>query len=244
MASLSFLVRPTSATLWAVVALYYLIAIPGTTKKLHFLLLEVLPIGYIDCVRDLTSLSVFSLVVLVVVDYYFYGKWILTPYNFVMFNVIHDVGTFYGTHPWHWYLIPKYNPFKVLYCWFHCDAWHIASLCDWWHYHIQAVCLGFSHFMEQCSVQFSKSQGIQVKRTYSDQPLRFVLPVLPLAMIYAGYYLHYLWVRFTQFEYKVYKWTVITLLLINVPMAAYLSIVHQRAPMDLIHFISVKNCFY
>lgn len=30
-------------------------------------------------------------------------KWILVQWNFLKFNVLHNVAEFYGSHPWHWY---------------------------------------------------------------------------------------------------------------------------------------------
>ena len=65
--------------------------------------------------RDIKSLSFihvcvsvhFSFVILFassMVDRIFYGKWVYVQYNFLQFNVLSGIGSFYGTHPWHWYL--------------------------------------------------------------------------------------------------------------------------------------------
>lgn len=40
----------------------------------------------------------------VVVDWMCYGKLVNVYYNFLEFNFLSDLGSFYGTHPWHWYL--------------------------------------------------------------------------------------------------------------------------------------------
>lgn len=37
-------------------------------------------------------------------DRCFYGDWVFVPYNFLKFNVLSGQGTFYGSHPWHWYI--------------------------------------------------------------------------------------------------------------------------------------------
>ena len=39
-----------------------------------------------------------------VVDSICYGQLVNVYYNFLEFNVLSDLGRFYGTHPWHWYL--------------------------------------------------------------------------------------------------------------------------------------------
>jgi len=49
----------------------------------------------------------FSLLVILLslaVDWICYGKLVNVYYNFLEFNFLSDLGSFYGTHPWHWYL--------------------------------------------------------------------------------------------------------------------------------------------
>lgn len=36
-------------------------------------------------------------------DSLYYGHWVLAPWNFLRFNLLHDGGAFYGSHAWHWY---------------------------------------------------------------------------------------------------------------------------------------------
>jgi hypothetical protein len=43
-----------------------------------------------------------------IIDRLFYGDWILVQYNFLEFNVLHGGGSYYGTHPWHWYITQGY----------------------------------------------------------------------------------------------------------------------------------------
>ena len=38
------------------------------------------------------------------IDYAFYGSWVFVPYIFLAFNVLSGQGSFYGSHPWHWYV--------------------------------------------------------------------------------------------------------------------------------------------
>jgi phosphatidylinositol glycan class B len=46
----------------------------------------------------------FLLLISTVIDKYFYGKWVIVHWEFLKFNFLTDMGAFYGTHPWHWYL--------------------------------------------------------------------------------------------------------------------------------------------
>ncbi|POI26917.1 hypothetical protein CIB84_009334, partial [Bambusicola thoracicus] len=38
-----------------------------------------------------------------IIDRVFFGEWVLVQLNFLKFNVLQNLGTFYGSHPWHWY---------------------------------------------------------------------------------------------------------------------------------------------
>lgn len=40
----------------------------------------------------------------VFIDSLAHGSLIITTYNFIKFNFLEDIGSFYGSHPWHWYL--------------------------------------------------------------------------------------------------------------------------------------------
>ena len=86
-AALSCIIRPTAAIIWIPLCTMYLFSTPN---KLPFLLKCVLPVG---CLAVFWSL---------VVNSWLYGKWVLVELNFVKFNVVNDMGTFYGSHPWHW----------------------------------------------------------------------------------------------------------------------------------------------
>ena len=48
--------------------------------------------------------SLTVLLLSLVVDCLCYGKLVNVYYNFLEFNFLSDLGSFYGTHPWHWYL--------------------------------------------------------------------------------------------------------------------------------------------
>ena len=86
-AAFSCIIRPTAATVWIPLCTWYLFSTPN---KLAFILKCIVPVG---CFATLWSL---------VVNSWFYRKWTLVELNFVKFNVVNDMGTFYGSHPWHW----------------------------------------------------------------------------------------------------------------------------------------------
>jgi phosphatidylinositol glycan class B len=86
-AALSCLIRPTSAIIWIPLSV---ITFTKSDRKVFFIFAQVLPVG------------VLALLWSVSIDSWFYGRLTLVQLNFVVFNVVKDMGTFYGSHPWHW----------------------------------------------------------------------------------------------------------------------------------------------
>jgi hypothetical protein len=41
-------------------------------------------------------------------DSYLHGKFLLSSYNFFIYNVYQNIGTHYGTHVWYWYITSGY----------------------------------------------------------------------------------------------------------------------------------------
>lgn len=86
-AAFSCIIRPTAAIIWIPLCSWYLIFSPN---KLGFIFRCVVPVGMMALLWSL------------ILNSWFYGKRTLVELNFVKFNVINDMGTFYGSHPWHW----------------------------------------------------------------------------------------------------------------------------------------------
>lgn len=90
LAVISVFLRPSSAPIWIVLAIYN--TLTTNQGRLQLFLRTYLPIGL---------MAGGSLVAL---DTYLYGRFIVTPWEFFRFNVLYDIASFYGQHPWHWYL--------------------------------------------------------------------------------------------------------------------------------------------
>ncbi|XP_044463121.1 mannosyltransferase APTG1 [Mangifera indica] len=210
-AALACAIRPTSAIIWLYVGLLELLV---TRDRLRFVFLEVLPIGAV--MLGLTCL----------LDRLMYGSWILVPLNFLKFNFLSSGGDYYGTHKWHWYfssgfpvMIFTFMPFSF-YGIMKSKHWKLCGLIVW----VLAIYSLLGH-----------------------KEFRFVLPVLPLALMFSGYNLaktertdnkkksslhdHSKWPTKTQF-------TIFFLLATNIPMAMYMSLVHQRGAEDVMNYLS------
>ncbi|KFK25717.1 hypothetical protein AALP_AA8G150500 [Arabis alpina] len=218
-AALACAIRPTSAIIWLYVGMLELFL---TRNKVKFIILEVIPIG--SLVLGLTCL----------LDRLMYGSWVIVPLNFLKFNFLSSGGDYYGTHPWHWYFT---QGFLVMLFTF--TPFSIAGMVK------------------------SKNQKLSVLilwvlALYSvlgHKEFRFVLPVLPIALIFSGY-------AFAQMEASgsslsstakkkqvsrknhIIKWSpklrlsVFFLLATNIPMALYMSLVHQRGTETAMNYLS------
>ncbi|CAN1841556.1 Mannosyltransferase APTG1 [Linum perenne] len=162
-AGLACAIRPTCAVTWVYVGLLELIL---TRDRIRFLALEVVPIGAL--ILGLSCLA----------DRVMYGSWVFVPLNFLKFNFLSSGGDYYGTHPWHW----------------------------------------------------------------------FVLPVLPIALMFSGYSLAVMAKPAPSNEKrkgssnnkcrKRVVFAVFFLLATNIPMALYMSLVHQRGTEDVMIYLS------
>ncbi|KAJ7154461.1 hypothetical protein O6H91_03G044600 [Diphasiastrum complanatum] len=226
-AGLACAIRPTSAIIWLYVGVTHLI---GISNKAELLLFELVPIGAI----------VFGATCLL--DRWMYGKWVLVPINFIQYNFLSAGGDFYGSHPWHWYFTQGFPtmmlsmlPLMMAGIWWSREWW-LAGLMLW---------------------------DLGIYSILGHKEFRFVLPVLPLALMFTGYALAILerWKeknsqetfddanqesnkRSKSMKYGIRKWStpfqlvIFGLLLTNIPVALYTSVVHQRgaeAVMEYLH---------
>eukprot|EP00079_Xenopus_tropicalis_P033657 XP_017947428.1 PREDICTED: GPI mannosyltransferase 3 isoform X1 [Xenopus tropicalis] len=86
--ALAFLIRPTAVILWVPLLFYHF---AKEKKKADLVVNQYLPVGILTLATSL------------IVDRIFFGKWTFVQWNFLKFNVLQDLGSFYGSHPWHWY---------------------------------------------------------------------------------------------------------------------------------------------
>ncbi|CAN8299895.1 unnamed protein product [Cochlearia groenlandica] len=165
-------------------------------------------------------------------DRLMYGSWVIVPLNFLKFNFLSSGGDYYGTHPWHWYfsqgflvMLFTFTPFSIV-------------------------------EMIKSKNQKLSALVLWVLAIYSilgHKEFRFVLPVLPIALIFSGYALAQMEAsgsssitKKTQTPQKNHtnKWSpklrlsVFFLLATNIPMALYMSLFHQRGTEDAMNYLS------
>ncbi|XP_022258660.1 GPI mannosyltransferase 3-like isoform X2 [Limulus polyphemus] len=151
-----------------------------------------------------------SLLFLIIADFTFYKEWIFSPYNFLLFNWTRNIGAMYGTHPWHWYF--THGIFVVM-------TVHLIPF-------IQGLKLPRVRPLIITIFCF-----IAVFSFLSHKEFRFLLPVLPLAMCISGAGLQ-------QYHSRSVSIVIAAIiLLVNVPLALYTGIYHQRGTLDVMNFL-------
>uniref|UniRef100_A0A452HQW6 Mannosyltransferase n=1 Tax=Gopherus agassizii TaxID=38772 RepID=A0A452HQW6_9SAUR len=198
--ALAFIIRPTAVIPWIPLVLRHFWQ---EQKKVDLVLYSYIPVGLV------------TLGISLIIDRVFFGEWILVQLKFLKFNVLQNLGTFYGSHPWHWYLtqglpviLGTHLPFFIHGCIQAPKRYRILLVVVVW--------------------------TVLVYSTLSHKEFRFIYPVLPFCMVFCGYSLKQL---------KTWKKSAITFLLLsNLLPALYMGLIHQRGSLDvMIHMQQLCN---
>ncbi|KAM4747857.1 GPI mannosyltransferase 3 [Rhinophrynus dorsalis] len=197
--ALAFLIRPTAVILWIPLLFYHFFK---EQKKLDLVVHQYVPVGLLTLGFSLT------------VDRIFFGKWTFIQWNFLKFNVLQNIGSFYGSHPWHWYLT---QGFPVIL------GTHIPFFI---HGYIQAP-------RRYRILLVAVLWTLLIYSTLSHKEFRFIYPVLPLCMVFCGF-------SFSRMK-RWKKPAVAFLVLSNLLPALYTGLIHQRGALDIMSHIQ-KLC--
>uniref|UniRef100_A0A914V314 Mannosyltransferase n=1 Tax=Plectus sambesii TaxID=2011161 RepID=A0A914V314_9BILA len=225
-AALAVLVRPTAVLFWAPLALWNLFRVRH-------------PVAFVTRTCLPVALPVFALSVYV--DRVCYGRWLLSAWNFAAFNVFEGGSGHFGVHPWHWYLSNGLPSVLTV--------------------HIIPIALGVYRSRNRV-VLWLCVWYVLFHSVLAHKEHRFLLPIVPLLCLYGGSFVNRL--ASSQGGSKSDKqshrrlldsasldayWRLVSgraktalglLLLVNVPIAAYTGLMHQRGPLDVTKFVSER----
>ncbi|XP_066052745.1 GPI mannosyltransferase 3 [Chamaea fasciata] len=193
--ALAIVIRPTAVIPWMPLVFSHFLQEP---RKADLILHNCIPVGLVTVGTSL------------IIDRVFFGEWVLVQLNFLKFNVLQNLGTFYGSHPWHWYftqglpvVLGPHLPFFIHGCALAPRRYRLFLLAVIW--------------------------TVLVYSTLNHKEFRFIYPVLPFCMIFCGYSLKHL---------KAWKKTAASFLLLsNLVPALYTGLVHQRGTLDVMSHI-------
>ncbi|KAG8183838.1 hypothetical protein JTE90_025721 [Oedothorax gibbosus] len=199
-AGASLLMRPTAVVVWLPLYLYHF----WREKDHSYILRSTLGIGYAIFITLMSS------------DRWFYGEWVVTPYQFFVLNWSNDIGAFYGQHSLLWYF---YAGLPVL-----------LGI------HLVPFAMGITiaplrkFYLLILFVVF-------VFSILSHKEFRFLLPILPLALVICSSVMNEISTgRMKIFKHKVNKYfnTILMygILLVNIPFSLYMGLFHQLGVID------------
>ncbi|KAL7980276.1 hypothetical protein Chor_014605 [Crotalus horridus] len=194
--ALACIVRPTASILWAPLLLWHF---EKESNKRRLLWGACLPVGLIALGGSL------------IVDRIFFGKWVVVPLNFLKFNVLHELATFYGSHSWHWYftqglpaILGPHLPFFLHGC-FSAPRKHRVFL---------VVVLW----------------TVTAYSVLRHKEFRFIYSILPICMLFCGHSL-------AQLKRRWRRAAVSFLLSSSLLLALYTGLVHQRGTLDVMVYL-------
>ncbi|XP_061737648.1 GPI mannosyltransferase 3 isoform X1 [Nerophis ophidion] len=189
--ALAIIVRPTALIVWVPLLIYHFWQ---EENKLRLIAHDYIPIG------------ASTVVISIVIDCIFYGKWTFVQFNFLKFNVFHGVADFYGSHPWHWYFTQGF----------------VVVMGPHLPFFLHGCCLAFRRYK---ILLVTISWTIGVYSVLPHKEFRFIYPVLPFCMIFCGLSMAHL---------KVWRRTAACVLVVtNLLAALYTGLIHQRGALDV-----------
>ncbi|XP_037116887.1 GPI mannosyltransferase 3-like [Syngnathus acus] len=193
--ALAAIVRPTALILWLPLLIYHFWQ---EDNKLRLVVHNYIPIGAL------------AIVIPTIIDSIFYEKWVFVHFNFLKVNVLDGLASYFGTHPWHWYLtqgfpviIGPHLPFFLFGCFLAFRRYKILLVAIAW--------------------------TIGAYSLLPHKEFRFIYPVLPFCMIFCGA---------TMARMKAWRRAATAgLLASNLPLALYTGLIHQRGALDVMSHI-------
>ncbi|KAK9365228.1 Alg9-like mannosyltransferase family-domain-containing protein [Lipomyces kononenkoae] len=146
-------------------------------------------------------------------DMWYYQQLTFPLYNFLKFNIVESLSSFYGVNRQLYYIVEALPQLLTVYLPF------------------------FFHgiYLSRCSTLAQASIFVVfVYSLISHKEVRFIFPLLPIFHVFAALSLY----RLRILGRPHLKWTFLTLLLlVNLPLALYASTTHQRGVVDVTSYI-------
>ncbi|POS86523.1 hypothetical protein EPUL_002832 [Erysiphe pulchra] len=198
--------------------------------------------NYFFLIREGLLCSAFLLIISAIFDRFYFTAWIFPPYNWLHFNLVQDIAVFYGTNTWHYYLtqaLPQllvtYLPFTLI------SIWNMLTL-------------------PSNDIRFVLTTTTVITVGFlsliSHKEVRFIYPLLPIFFILTAPTITQFFITkpsVTKQDVKNIKPTatanrfkfrhvslLLSLLLINVLTAFYVTTIHQSGVIAIMPYIRKK----
>ncbi|KAA0184913.1 hypothetical protein FBUS_09583 [Fasciolopsis buskii] len=185
--------------------------------------------GFRDVCAAYFTWGIFWLMCSITADRWAYGRWTMNQWNFLRFNLLSSGSQIYGVHSWHWYLsqgLPAMLLTQIPFVF-------LGIYSDW-----------STHRRSEHRIPCRVLTILFVWTTFcysllGHKELRFLFPLLPVAIYLCGRGTTFLFSRFQQHPKRnvVSSALILGVLATQVPVLLYTSLVHQRGTLDAIEFI-------
>ncbi|KAH8366219.1 hypothetical protein KR093_010340 [Drosophila rubida] len=202
-AAICCFLRPTAAVIWLPLTIYHL-------RKSRLSVLELI-------LKRFVLIGLLVAAAGIAIDTYWHGQLIVTPWEFLKYNIFNNIGSFYGSHPWHWYFstgLPTVLGINTLP--------FVFGL-------VQTVRKS-EKFPISKQLLITILVTLLVLSTVEHKELRFVSSLQPLCLYVASDVLS----RWSYRATRTKLWlTALAILLLNALPAWYFSTIHQKGPIEL-----------
>lgn len=186
------------------------------------------------------------LAISLVSDRLFFGEWTFPPYKWLNFNISQSLAVFYGSNPWHYYLLQGIPLLTTTFLPFALVGFCQSSLPS------SGVSLLRSNSLKVLS--FCVLSMVASLSLISHKEVRFIYPLLPILHVLAAEPISSFFTTpttpkptdskpastttTTTQTYKLTRTPILAIiLLLNVLLGGYLSLLHQRAPLAALSFL-------
>lgn len=224
------ILRPTNLLIWLTVLT------PTLTRLLFSTSTSRVPFSdYLILLREGILCASVMLLISSASDRLYFGEWTFPPYQWLHFNLAQDLAVFYGRNDWHYYvsqglplLLTTYTPFALVALW-------------------RSTTAGGLRFLFATTV-FTTLASLSL---ISHKEVRFVFPLLPLLHILTAPTISSLFYTATAATTRTRSGTLKTttevlmrhklllalLLLLNLSIGAYTTLIHQRGALSVTTFL-------
>ena len=227
-AGFAVILRPTSGVVWVYIALTEMVGMRNWIDRFNFVLKLALPMAF--------GLLLLSLAI----DRVFYGEWTFVIWNFLEFNVFKGLDKLYGTHPFYWYFTEGFTTVLGVFV-----PFLLHGIRKAWALPREDASQRDAGFGDPRVLGYAMLWAMIIYSFGGHKEFRFVLPLLPMALVYCGYALDVICRAASKWKEKspspaAVQWgqrSVAVIVAVNAVMAAYLSFVHQKSPISVMRFL-------
>jgi phosphatidylinositol glycan class B len=155
------------------------------------------------------------------IDKIFYNEWTFVSWNFIQFNFLQGGSSYYGTHPWHWYITQGLP--LVLFTFYPLTLWSLYQNAS------------------NGSILSLIIVPIAAFSVIPHKEFRFMMPIVPLSLACAGNTLHQLQVHSSSSKKCSGRYLFRSILALfgvtNALAAFYFGVIHQRGVIDVMQYL-------